>query len=493
MFICDINWPDSGHERYSYTGQSISGFTGNVQGRLISISELTRAMREDKEMENSTVTVTLVDTDNYFSTKLTNADQYIKGQTLTIYDDTTLVFTGYITSLPEVPVGQFGVTATLFDQLDEEINKKITLTDFANADDENIGQFSNYVFGYVTDETIQNPIGKLIAFRVDTRKYLAAWHELYSITKVYSSISETEFTEDDWHTTVDEVTGYTYIEFDTDVADTEIQVSFNAYGYSVTSTYETNPISCLDALNTLVGSPITFDGLSTAETESTTRSYVANFPITDGITWKQFLAQFARNFDLNIWQEIDGKIGLKMMDWGYETSSKTITTPHILDYSNRKDITQIASRIRRMFGWHIRKQYYSKLPIDTTSSTGWAGRDINLDLRFTDDDNTSSDVAQRYMNIYQDPLTWLTVSVDKEIGKDIDLADVITIIYPKGYYPNGEIESQVYRKIHRDTFITLELLNIGVIEDGSFRLWDDSDPKVVLIHDEADADCEVLL
>jgi hypothetical protein len=228
MFIVDIDWVDSGHERYSYVGQTVSGFTGNVQGRLISVSELSRVIREDKEMENSTVTVVLADSDGYFSTKMGGADQYIRGRTLKVYDDTDLLFTGYIYDLPATEIGKFAVTATLFNQLDKEINKKITAEDFASADSENLGKYSNYVFGYVSDEDVQEPIGQLIAYRVDTRTYLAAWHELYSITAVYSSISETEFLETDWHidTTTDD---NTYIVFDTDVADTELQVTFNCY------------------------------------------------------------------------------------------------------------------------------------------------------------------------------------------------------------------------------------------------------------------------
>lgn len=492
MFIISIEWPSNGEERYSYVGQTVSGFTGNVQGRLISVSELTRAMREDKEMENSTVTVVLADTDNYFSDKLSSADQYIKGQTLSVYDDTTLVFTGYITHLPEVPVGQFAVTATLFDLLDVEINTKITAETFASADAENLGQYGNYIFGLVSDADIQAPIGKLIAYRVDTRTYLAAWHHLYEVTNVYSSVSESEISDATWSLD-NNADGNAYIVFSTDIADDEIQVGFNAYGYKKDSTYMTNPITALDTLNTELSSPLTFDGISDAETEATSRLYVCSFAITDGVTWKQFLAQFARNFDLYIWQKINGEIGIKMMDWGYEESSKTISTPHIIEYSNRKDITQITSRIRRMYEWHIRKMYFAKLPIDITARSAWVGKDVNLDLRFTSDDSTSADVAQRYMNVYQDPLTWIRISVDKETGKDIDLGDVITVTYPKGYYPNGEIESQVFRKTHKDTFITIDLLNIGVIEDGAFRLWELSDPKIVLLHDESDPDCEVLL
>jgi hypothetical protein len=390
-----------------------------------------------------------------------------------------------------VPVGQFAVTATLFDLLDVEINQKITAEDFASADAENLGQFGNYVFGFVSDADIQSPIGKLIAYRVDTRTYLAAWHSLYSITNVYSSISESEIDSANW-TLDNNADGNAYIVFSTDIADEEIQVGFNAYGYPEVSTYMTNPITALNTLNVELSSPLTFDGISTAETEATARLYVCSFAITDGITWKQFLAQFARNFDCNIWQKINGEIGIKMMDWGYETSSKTIRAANIIEYTNRKDITQIASRIRRMYEWHIRKQYFAKLPIDIDASSAWRGKDMNLDLRYTSDDSTSADVAQRYMNIYQDPLTWIRISVDKDTGMDIDLGDVITVIYPKGYYPNGEIESQVFRKTHRDTFITLDLLNIGVIEDGAFRLWEVSDPKIVLLHDESDPDCETL-
>jgi hypothetical protein len=491
MFIVDIDWVDSGHERYSYVGQTVSGFTGNVQGRLISVSELSRVIREDKEMENSTVTVVLADSDGYFSTKMGGADQYIRGRTLKVYDDTDLLFTGYIYDLPATEIGKFAVTATLFNQLDKEINKKITAEDFASADSENLGKYSNYVFGYVSDEDVQEPIGQLIAYRVDTRTYLAAWHELYSITAVYSSISETEFLETDWHidTTTDD---NTYIVFDTDVADTELQVTFNCYGNPSALSYETNPITCLSALNTLVDSPLTFDGIAAATTEATTRSYVASFAITDGMTWKVFLAQFARNFDVSIWQKKDGNIGIKMLEWGDETSSLTINASHILDFVNRKDITQIASRVRRMYAWHIRKQYFAKLPIDVEASSAWDGDDVNLDLRWTTDNETSLDVAGRFKWIYQDPLTWINILVDKEVAKNVELADVVTISYPKGYNPNGDSMCQIFRKSYGDNTIRLEGLVIDSIGDGAFRLWETSDPKIVLLHDEADEDCEQL-
>jgi hypothetical protein len=497
MFIVDIDWPNSGHERYSYIGQTISGFTGNVQARLISISELSRTMREDKEFENSTVTVQLADSDGYFSTKLSNSDQYIKNALLSVYDDTTLLFTGYISSLPESSIGVFSITATLFTLIEKEINKKITVSEFPNVDAENAGQYSNYVFGLVSDEDIQDPVGELIAYRVSSRHYLAAWHELYSVTSVYSSISESLIPAANYDIEIDATTHYTYIVFSVPMADNELQVSFNAYGYGIFTPgnryYIDNPLTCLDALNTLVGNPITFNGLSTAETEATTRGYKASFVINDGLSWKNFFVQFARNFDLNIWQTTDGKIALKMLNWGSEISSITINSTHITEFNNWKDITQICSRVRRMYYWHNRKQYYAKLPIDVTSLTGWVGDDVNLDLKWTIDNTTSLDVAGRYRTIHQDPLSWINVSVDKNIAKSIELGDVISVIYPKGYKPNKELLTQVFKKTYNDSFITLSLLYIGAVVDGILRLWDDSDPKVVLIHNESSGDCEVLL
>lgn len=647
---------------YSYIGRTVGAFTGNVQARLISISDLTRVMREDKELENNNVTVKLADTDGYFSTKLTNADQYVRGKELAVYDDDTLLFSGYIESLPESEIGVFTVTASLFDALDKKVNKKLTKTEFPDVDDENAGQWGNYIFGHVCDMHVKNPVGDLLAYRVDTRKYLAAWHYLWGVPAIYNAISETEYQMGDnyyhisngdlipygnftinngdgtsqnasaywtavedggtvtysgsdprfgsyncvidstgigetyvhplnyvtlaastkyylnfWHKTnegrnmkieyaIKEISTsyflqsngtwaadeywfsdlgneswnwihkeftsntateyrfifgkrsrstftikltdislgtdeYTYIIPDTDLFDEEITMPFNAYGYPLSTApshedgigYLTNPLTCLETLNTLTGDTITFDGLDEAETEATTRDYVAMISVTNEISWKDFFTYFAINYDLNIWQKINGDIGLKMLNWGNETSSLTINATHIIDFSNKKDITKICARVRRMYSWHNRKQYFAKLPIDVISTTSWEGDDYNLDLRWTEDNDTALDVAGRYRNIYQNPLTWFTVTVDKELGSGIELADVVTLIYPKGYYPNKELLVQVFKKTYNQSTITLELLYIDAINDGVFRLWADTDASVVLIHEESDEDCEVLL
>ena len=487
-YIVEIDWP-SGKEYYTEIGKALT--SGQGKAKIISISEITRAINPDKSFENSVASIELANTDSYFSNKMVSSDQYILGRDLKIYSDDTLIFSGKVSDIPRSNPNIFQITADVNKYgYSLKPNKVIKKADFPNVPADNEGKYGNIIFGTASDEG-GNGSGILTAYRVDTNKYLLAWHHVYSLIKVYDG-NGTDITSS--CTLDNNADGNAYIDYTS--SDNEIYV--NCYGMTDSSgNLIENPAKMLEALNDNFGS-FTIDGISDAETIFASRGYENGsvIVIDDDITWEEVLHRYAINFDCLIFQKANGNLGIKVLDWGTEVATKRIKEIYVDDktFELWRDMKEIINEYRRMYWYHFRKDFFHRLPADIEASTNWQATRGDIDLRYIKESDVARDVASRLIFFKRNPIIWYSFNLPRIKGDDIELADVIEFRYKNGLYPNAWRMIQIFRKTYsQGGLINFEAMDITGINQGLIQLWDESDDKVILLKDESDPECNVLL
>jgi len=488
-FIVELHWP-SGIEYYTEIGKKLHN--GQGKARIISISEITRAINPDKSFENSVANIELANTDGYFSKKMTSSDQYILGNDLKIYNDSTLIFSGKISDIPRSNPNVFQITADV-NKFGYSLkpNKVIKKSDFPNVPAENEGKYGNIILGTASDEG-GNANGIITAYKVDTDKYLLSWHHIHSLIKVYDS-SGTDITSS--CTLDNNADGNAYITYTS--SDNEIYV--NCYGMINSSgDLIVNPARMLEAINDKFGS-FTIDGITDAESIFTSRGYEngAVIIINDDLSWEEVFKNYAINFDCLIFQKSNGNIGLKVLDWGTEIATKRIKEVYVDDktFENWRDLKEIINEYRRMYWYHFRNNFFLRSPADISATTKWQATTTDIDLRYIRESDIARDVASRLIFFKRNPIIWYSFSLPKNKGDDIELADVIEFRYKNGLYPNAWRMIQIYRKTYSQNglIINFEAMDITGINTGLIQLWDENDDNVVLLKDESDPECNVLL
>ena len=225
-----IRFPDSGWMTFAKVS------TGTEYPYLIQVDGFETSINLDKTFQNSSITVSFSNslrqngtTKGFFSEIMTGDDRYIKGVPLEYYLDDVLVFSGHISEIPESDIDEFVVIAdSLSIGLESEINKKITATEYPLAPDSSLGKYGNIIAGSITDSEADYSIGCLLAYRVGTGKYLAAWHWLNSLIAVYEPQTDGTVIDITGSSTLSNDTddGYAYILYSSDVE----YITFNAQG-----------------------------------------------------------------------------------------------------------------------------------------------------------------------------------------------------------------------------------------------------------------------
>jgi hypothetical protein len=482
-----ITFP-SGVEIFGTIAEVQTG-AGYSKPRLLSVSNVYRAINKEKAFENSTIDVILDNTDGYFSSKMVGSDQYIKGKTLAYYDGADLIFSGKISDILSCDIDRFRIVADIagagFDALPNRVIKKSV---YASVPPENEGKWGNIIAG-TSDDTGGAGEGMLPAYRVNTNTFLAAWHHLHSLISVKDATGADITASCTLDNNAD---GNAYITY----ASSDLEIYFNCEGFEISSAFNENPASLLNELNVLFGS-FTIDGVAAAEAVYADRGYVgASIVIPNDITWGEFLQQFSKNWDCMIYMQADGHLKIKVLDWGAETPVASIPEIYINDYACWMEIKEIVNEYRRMYWYHFRKDYFQRLPQDIVAATDWEAVSASLDLRQHSDDATSADVAAGILFFTKKPAIYFSARIEDGQAKTIDLGDAVNIRYDKGSYANEFRMMQVYRKEkveNRDAYI-LTGIDITEINAGLIRLYDEAtDPECYALLNEAEAACGVLL
>jgi hypothetical protein len=485
----EITWPSSGVEAYS---KSISEIYGGGQSKpfLLSVSNVSRAINESKNFENSSIDITLSNLKEYFSLKMSGADQYIKGATAEYYIDDILFFRGKISKLPRCVPEEFRITVDTYSSgLDLAINEVIKKTEFPNVPAANEGKYGNLIYG-TADDTGGGGEGMAVAYRVDDEKYLAAWHHLSSLISVFDSEKVDITAECILENNAD---GRAYILFSNSAADLEIY--FNAYGREEGSVLIENPASILAKINSDFGSFV-IDGISESEAIYTARAYTNTaVVINNDLKWGEFFKNFSINFDSLIFKQANGNMKIKVLEWGSQESSMKLEKQYISYYMAFQDIEDIIDEYRRMYWFHFRKGYFHRLPTDIEADSFWESKTGTLDLRYSKGDETSRDIAAGIIFFKKNKLIWHQAKADLRQMIGVDLGDVIMIQWGKGLFPDQFRMIQVYRISVSGAarWIEIEGLDISEINQGLITLLNSEDTGVHILLDAEDADVGVLL
>lgn len=156
-----------------------------VRPRLSSIGGFTIRMSEDllrKGIQNSSISIELLNFDGIYDGK------FFGNESIQVEVDGRIFFTGKV-SRTELNHPNFLtiIADTNFLGLDNQINLKISSDDYPNVPDVNDGNFGNIIGGTVSDEGETTPAGLIPCYRVDTGKYLLAWHPCYALLGAYKN------------------------------------------------------------------------------------------------------------------------------------------------------------------------------------------------------------------------------------------------------------------------------------------------------------------
>lgn len=485
----EITWPSSGVEAYTRIPEEIYG-GGQSKPFLKSVSNVSRAINESKNFENSSIEIVFTNLNGYFSTKMSGVDQYIKDAAVDYYIDDILFFRGKISRLPKGDVAEFRVVADVYSTgLNDVMNPVIKKSDFPNVPADNEGAYSNLIYG-TADDTGGAGEGILTAYQVDEGKFIAAWHHLLSLISVFDLNGVDISAECTLDNNAD---GNAYILFPNSANDLEI--FFNAEGRDDGSTLIENPATILEKINSDFGDFI-IDGIDDAEAIYTARAYTNTaVVINNDMKWGEFFKNFSINFDSLIFKQANGNLKIKVLEWGSQEESFTLPKQFISNYQLFQDIEDLINEYKRMYWFHFRKGYFHRLPSDIESLTEWAARPGSLDLRYSKGDETSRDIAAGILFFKKNKLVWHQARCDLKKMLGVDLGDVVSLQYGKGLYPDEFRLVQVYRigvsGVGR--WLEIEGLDISEINQGLIILLNSDDEDVHLLKDAEDADVGILL
>jgi len=190
------------------------------------------------------------------------------------------------------------------------------------------------------------------------------------------------------------------------------------------------------------------------------------------------------NFDTLIYQKANGDVGLKITAWGGSENAEAIVDYiDVATFKNWRDTSNIVGNYTRKYWYHFRQGRFQRTPQDVTGSTSWKAKDAEIDMRYNRDSTTSYDVAGRAIYFQKAPRVWYQFEIPQVKIGSIDLASVITLIPPAGYYKGEERLVQIYGVsiLNNKPRVQLRAVDITDLQLEGITLLLDSDPDVYLL------------
>lgn len=470
--------------------------TYQTEPRLLEISTLVRAVNPDKYFENSRCSVTLENTDRYFTKQFCGANQYLLGRSLEVYDQ-TIMFKGKIFDFYEQQdnPNRFVIEADWRTySMENYITKTIGVDEYPSVPEANKGKPINYLVGIADDSGWTNK-GMLTAYKVAAKKYLANLFPLAELRSVYDKdgnvlTGQCQLTVDSFNRAV--------IELTTDREDAELY--FNARGRMYDST--TIPIANIaHMLYYLVKDQSSFvcEGIDTATTTYSDRRYWgACIAITDNMKWSDFVPKFCSSFDCWIFQKSNGNLMIKVLDWKTAglVNTAEINEFMVKDFQFWRDLKDIVTEYQRQFRFHYRDNFFLQTPVDVKVFSNWQSRRKSIEMPYVHDNTTALDVTTRLLFFKKAPLVNYRFKLLSSAAKNVELCDVIGLTHYDGFYPGVRrlvIVTRIEINPQESDLVTLEGLDITGINDRALILYEDGNSLVVRLKNESDPECNVLI
>jgi hypothetical protein len=474
-YLAKVFWP-TGVEYYSAFSMPVDG--GQSLPRLAAAPSLTRALSQGS-MENSTVTISLNNHDDYFTKKLDTEDMYIISKKIEVFETGVQIFSGAVCSYPERDTNRVTIKADVFQKLKDDANRAITKDEFPSCPEANEGKYGNIILG-----TADTAAGMFTAYRIDDGKYLAAYHPLSALLE--ATDADGNLITDDCTLSIDETSFNSIINYSTNVD----CIYFSAQGpVDETDTLIDNPAYMLNYALQL-SSDFEIENLSEVAAVYEGRGYGGNFLfVKDNTTFAELLDRFGKSFNCKPVFSRTGKINLNLIRWANETPEISVTGVHIKDFTYRRDTSYLYKYYTRKFQPIPAKDEFKLTPV-TVSGTNYNSQSTELLQYFIKQAATSWDVAMREIYLLKHPLFIYEFSIHRNLAINLDLGSIIEIEH-NDCPQKGKRLVQI-RRIKNGSFYDLEALDLSVMgkstlilrESGSEdinRLYLPGDPRNTVV------------
>jgi hypothetical protein len=467
---------------------AILGNGGNWENRVISISQLSRNIGEDKTYEISGMSIEFNDTDRMFRKLMSGTQRFIVGKKVELYtEDDRLIYTGTIEKW------QFKEDAFVLNindrlsGLETLIPGIISLTDYPGAAVDADGQAIPVIYG----EHVGDGVGAVKCWRVETVEsegikrgvYLLARHHCKELLEVYDKegIAQglTNFQLDPQGTAGqdDELERVICIDTLEDFIDDWITVDVKGKKDGTGDLIE-DPITALKDMVSYGNMTYNTESLDEAAAIMNKRGYKIAAVIDGQQNLNDALVTFCFSFDCDFYIGKQNEIVISMLDWSDVTPKRSFDQTMISEFSVNEEPEQIRNKVKYQYKYDYVTQKYRKMPvfIRSTSVDEWGefyNRNQPLDLKYVPEDLTAFDVVQRYVIQHKNPqrIANFTVSLSEFVG--LDISDIIEIQHPSAII-EGKRKYRI-RRINID-FVTdvvqVEADDITSMTGGMFVLGD---------------------
>jgi hypothetical protein len=490
-------------------------------GRVLSVSPIRRIMQRNLGIyEMANVEVELADVDRFYS----SIAEPIKGKVVYIKLGTrNLALSKYLTifkgKIDDYSLSSFSITFSLKDNLLElpefPLTGFVDETNFPNALKEHRNFPLPVCYGThsVTTSDDNRNRGAWPTLYVDNttnaKKFLVAAHEVKAINEVYTnrpSVGSTLLTLTTDYTVqlAGTIAGktmawiqFTDAQFQSKVLDppssgTSVgQVVCNVQGKHRSGTVITNPIDVLrDFLENYCGDPSVDDtSFNRVFTTCSERSYVVRGGYADKKPTQNVLSEFCRSFNLALYLTRDGLIGanlsdpadfagpLGVFDEGRDIFRGSWSLDREAQIEGAED-AQLVNRIQYAHDLHYAngRFFANKETSDTSSIASYGEKRLVIEMPWTGDDATATDVVGRILFLFKNPVAHATFKTGLQ-GLLVDIGDEIAVTHANG--PGVAWSEQTMQLLStsfnpQDYSTQIRARDVAAITEGAYYLDDES-------------------
>jgi hypothetical protein len=459
--------------------QNYQDASGNWQNKIIDLSSLSRNIGEDKSYEISGVTITMNDSDRFFRNMMSGEKRYIAGQNVEILEENNaVIYTGTVEKW-EFKEGTF--TIHINDRqsgLDQLIPETLTKKEYPDAAEEADGTSIPLIYGY-----LHAPTGAVKCWKVDSGKYLVASHKCQALEQFFkedgTDISD-QFTWDyDTGPLGTEERYYALYDGTEPFEDNFIRV--NVYGKmnaAETELIEHPMVALEDIVNNY--SNMTLSSMNRQENIDlmTGRNYKIATVIHNQKTLKDILKEFSFSFDSDFYITKAKEIAVTLLSWDVTTPAKVLDQNQISSFQ----LQELPEEIRNKIKYKYRRNYadgkYQREPLfeKAESIANWGefyNRNEALEFGCVYDEETVTDVIQRYAFQRRNPRRMVSLEMPLEEYVGLDIADIIEVSHPDAI--DEKAGQYQVRRVDIDFIadrVSLECLDLGGISGSIFILGD---------------------
>lgn len=462
-YTVEIDWKN-GTE--IYTNIAIKLELGQTKPLLKKVSSIRRVISL-KGMENSKVTIELLNKNNYFTTKLNSLDRDIYGRNLRIKRKSILIFTGQVCGIPNLEKNILTIIADTLTRFKTPANYPITKDIFPNMPENNVGKFCNIFYGDASEKTFY-------AYRIDTNKYLANWEQISYLTKATNK-DEIDITSS-CTLSYDSLTKRSYIIYNSN----DDYIYFSGKGkLDEGGTVIDSPVQILqEILNKFIN--ITIVNYSTAMQSFKDRGFQKNcLFIQDETELLKLLELFQISYSCRFSITTDYKIKIHFVSLIGRITTKKISSSSIYNFQTRKEKQLPTKETRIEFAFNPQNSNYTKTLI-LKPEFYYSYETKKIEAKYCNTTITAFITGAR--ETFYNEMNFTTVSFEIHPDESIDLGDIIETTSLKSFFNSTKIEI-LKIELEQNKTIKIEGIDLTEFDMSCLILKTQSDLTAIKIYE----------